>query len=297
MFVSYDDYRIFYHAARYGNLTQAAELLLSSQPNVTRSIRRLEEQLGVRLFERSNRGVRLTPEGEKLYARVSVAVEQIQLGEEELARERSLESGSVSIGATETAMHGTLLPVLQRFHADYPGVRIRISYYSTPQALSAVRSRSVDFAVITSSAHEPDSSLRERILLRFREHPVCGDAYDFLAQGARTLEELSRYPLISLGRDSCTYAFYNELFLQRRLCFQPDIEAAITDQILPMVACGLGIGFVPDFLLRNLPREHRVHLIALNEPIPFRYISLVQENGRTLNTAATRLISYLPADQ
>ena len=64
-----------------------------------------------------------------------------------------------------------------------------------------------------------------------------------------------------------------------------------------MVACGLGIGFVPDFLLRNLPREHRVHLIALNEPIPFRYISLVQENGRTLNTAATRLISYLPADQ
>lgn len=292
MYISYDDYRVFYYAARYENLTQAAQLLLSSQPNVTRCIRRLENQLGAQLFTRSNRGVQLTPEGKKLYARVSVAMEQLQLGEEELAQEKGLESGSVSIGATETAMHGLLLPVLQRFHTDYPGVRIRISYHSTPQALSAVRDRAVDFAVITSSG-EAGSGLKEHVLLRFQETPVCGEAYAALAQGVHTLEELSRLPLISLGRSSHTYAFYSELFLQKKLRFEPDIEAAIADQILPMVACGLGVGFVPDFLLRSLPESQRVYPILLDEPIPQRHISLIQENGRSLNTAARRLIEYL----
>ena len=112
MYISYDDYRVFYYAAKYENLTQAAELLLSSQPNVTRSIRRLEDQLGVRLFARSNRGVQLTPEGEKLYARVSVAMEQLQLGEEELARH------AVELGAGNGLPQG--LNGLEEMHEGSP---------------------------------------------------------------------------------------------------------------------------------------------------------------------------------
>ena len=103
MIVSYDAYRVFYTVARFGSFTKAASVLLASQPNLTRTIRNLESALGCTLFVRSNRGVSLTPEGEKLFARVSVACEQIQAGEEELASDRSLQSGVVSIGASETA--------------------------------------------------------------------------------------------------------------------------------------------------------------------------------------------------
>ena len=93
MIVSYDAYRVFYTVARFGSFTKAASVLLASQPNLTRTIRNLESALGCTLFVRSNRGVSLTPEGEKLFARVSVACEQIQAGEEELASDRSLQSG------------------------------------------------------------------------------------------------------------------------------------------------------------------------------------------------------------
>ena len=86
MLISYDAYRVFYTVARLGSFTKAAGALLSSQPNLTRTIRNLESALGCTLFVRSNRGAVLTPEGEKLFARVSVACEQIQAGEEELAR-------------------------------------------------------------------------------------------------------------------------------------------------------------------------------------------------------------------
>ena len=120
MIVSYDAYRVFYTVARFGSFTKAASVLLASQPNLTRTIRNLESALGCTLFVRSNRGVSLTPEGEKLFARVSVACEQIQAGEEELASDRSLQSGVVSIGASETALHGFLLPVLGAFHRAYP---------------------------------------------------------------------------------------------------------------------------------------------------------------------------------
>ena len=77
------------------------------------------------------------------------------------------------------------------------------------------------------------------------------------------------------------------------LADDPAIQAAITDQIPPMVACGLGIGFVPDFMLESLPKELHVRPIQLDEPIPPRHISLVQECDRTLSTAAMRLMHYL----
>ena len=71
MNISYDSYRVFYHAAKYGGFTQAANALGGNQSNITRTIKNLEAALGCKLFVRSNRGAQLTPEGKKLYAHVS----------------------------------------------------------------------------------------------------------------------------------------------------------------------------------------------------------------------------------
>ena len=73
MEINYDYYRIFYYVAKYKSFTQAANILMNNQPNITRSMNNLENQLGCRLFIRSNRGVTLTREGEKLYKHVTIA--------------------------------------------------------------------------------------------------------------------------------------------------------------------------------------------------------------------------------
>ena len=70
MYISYDYYRIFYYVAKCGSFTQAAKILMSNQPNLTRAIKSLESELGCTLFERSNKGVRLTEDGEKLYENI-----------------------------------------------------------------------------------------------------------------------------------------------------------------------------------------------------------------------------------
>ena len=127
MFISYDYYRIFYCVARYRSFTKAAGALMSNQPNVTRAIKNLENELGCTLFVRSNKGVELTPEGKMLFEHIKVAFDHIQAGEEELALDRSLKKGVVSIGASEVALHCLLLPILKRFHETYPGIKIRVS--------------------------------------------------------------------------------------------------------------------------------------------------------------------------
>ena len=99
--VNYEYYKIFYYVAKYSNFTRAARVLGSSQPNVTRAMNSLEQQMDCRLFIRTNRGVQLTPAGEHLYTRVSAAMIQLQAAEQELSADAGLEHGSISIGGAD----------------------------------------------------------------------------------------------------------------------------------------------------------------------------------------------------
>lgn len=292
MNISYDYYRVFYHVARCRSFTKAAGVMMNNQGNVTRIIRSLESALGCTLFVRSNRGAELTPEGAALFAHVQIAYEQLRAGEEELLAQRSLQSGLVRIGASQTALHGVLLPALSRFHKTYPGVHLRVSNHTTPQALESLKGRLVDLAVVTTpfSVQPP---LRAQPLRSFRDVAVCAPA---LAGGYRaplTPEALAACPLVSLGRDSTTYALYSTLFRRRGLHFAPDMEAATTDQILPMVKSGLGVGLVPDFFAQPALEAGEVCALALAEPLPQRQICLVRRTDERAAIAAETLARLL----
>ncbi len=292
MNINYDHYRIFYYVARYRSITRAADVLYSNQPNLTRTIRTLEKELGCTLFMRTNKGVKLTPDGEKLYEHISIAFEHIQAGEAEISMNRSLENGIISIGASEIALRSYLLPILNKYHQLYPGIRIKISNVSTPQALSMLKNRLVDLAFVTSPV-DTDAEVIEKKLKSFREVPICGEAFKELADSEESLslKELSEYPIIALGPKTSTFDFYFRQFFKQGCTFSPDIEAATADQIMPLVEHNLGIGFVPeDFLLSQ---SENVFEIPLDEPIEQRYVSLVKKRGRTPSLPAKELEKML----
>ena len=112
MSISYEHYRTFYYVGKYGNLTLAAKFLFSSQPNVSRTISMLEHEYGCRLVERSNRGVKLTPEGEKLYTFVQPAVEQLMQAEQSLSMLSELQHGTVTLGVSDTGLSEIVIPAL-----------------------------------------------------------------------------------------------------------------------------------------------------------------------------------------
>ena len=283
MYVTWDYYKVFYYVAKYQNFTKAARVLGSNQPNVTHTMNRLEEQLGCVLFIRSNRGVTLTPEGELLYARVSSAAVQIQEAEEELSASATLEHGSISISATETALNIYLSDKLRAFHEDFPKIRLRISNHSTPQAVQAVRNGEVDFAVVSTPA-EAEAPLNIVELESFREILVGGRTFTALASQTLSLKELSAYPLISLSEESMTRAFYRQFFLEHDAVLRPDTEAATTDQMLTLVRSELA--FVPEPMTRNALKSREIVQLTLREKIPARSVCLVYDRHRPLNTAA-----------
>ncbi|MDD7447131.1 MAG: LysR family transcriptional regulator, partial [Clostridiales bacterium] len=198
MYISYDYYRIFYYVARYGSITHAAKLLLNSQPNLTRAIKTLESELGCPLFIRNNRGMALTSEGERLFDRVAVAMENIEAGEAEIIASRNMEKGSVYVAASELALHCALLPVLKAYRAQHPGVRLKISNHSTPQAADAIKNGTADIAVVTTPTL-PAAAIEEISVCKFREVAVCGSAYSDLFKSKISIAELLAHPIISLG--------------------------------------------------------------------------------------------------
>ena len=289
MNISYDYYKIFYYVAKCGSFTQAANILLTGQPNLTRAIKILEAELGCTLLERTNKGVTLTDEGEKLYEDIAVAIEHIAAGEERIRANKSLEKGFVSIGATEIALRSFLLPILNRYCSSYPGIRVKIVNVSTPQALMMMKGGLVDFAVLTTPM-EPSGLFTERVLKDFREVAVCGEFFRSLSEGAPlSLSELCEYPIVSLGNKTSTYEYYMKHFIQHGASFSVDIEAATADQLLPLIKHNLGIGFVPEDFLSENAETKGIYRIPLINDMPMRSISMVKKKNHTLSLPAREL--------
>lgn len=290
--VVYDYYRIFYYVAQYKSFTRAAEVLGNNQPNITRCMNNLENELNCQLFVRSNRGVRLTPEGQKLYEHVAIAFEQLQMGEDELQNDRSLESGMVTIGASETTLQLRLLDTLEAFHNQYPHVRLKISNHSTPQAVSALENGLVDFAIVTTPLTSK-KDLQIMPLSSFREILIGGHKYRELAKETQTLESIRDIPLISLVANTGSRELYEKYYYQHNLPFHPDMEAATTDQIFPMIKHNLGVGFYPEVLAEEPISRGEIVQIRLAEAVPVRKVCLVYDRTRPQSVAVKKLIAIL----
>ena len=272
MNISYEAYRVFYYTAKTRSFTQAANALGNSQPNITRIIKNLERELGCTLFLRNNRHVELTAEGETLYRHVSAAFEQLQAGEEALLRGGGLDGGILRIAATEIALHVFLLPVLSRFRGRYPGVHIRLFNGSTPAAIDELKNGLADLAFVTSPIDMTDK-LRSTPLTEVQEIA------------------LAEYPMISLGADGSAYRLYRQFFAEHHVPFEPDIEAATADQILPMVKANLGIGFVPASFPSEEDWGHSIYRIDLTETVPLRKVCMVESTQHPAAAAVRELKS------
>ena len=119
-------YRVFYTVAKHKHMTKASEELHISQPAISQSIKKLEEQLGGTLFLRSNKGMELTEEGKMLYEYIKGALELINNAENDFTSFKDLSKGEIKIGCSTTLTKLILMDALKDFHKDYPNISIII---------------------------------------------------------------------------------------------------------------------------------------------------------------------------
>ena len=292
MDINFEYYKIFYYVAKYRNITKAAAALGSSQPNVTRVMKLLEAQLNCRLFIRGTRGISLTKEGEILGSHVEIACRHLLDAQEEIGGQDLMKGGTVEIGATETALHLFLIKALYDFRRDYPAIRIRIHNDTTPEIVRRLLDGRQDLAVITGPYEVPGAALCEKIL-DFREVLVGGTQYEALCREPFKLEDVKKYPWVSLGRGSATYEMYRNFFIEHKIDFEPDMEVATSDLMLPLIENNFGIGFVPKELAEPLLREGRLVQIETDTFLPARSLQIVSDKGRGRSLAADTLYKFL----
>ncbi|MDE6015340.1 MAG: LysR family transcriptional regulator [Acetatifactor sp.] len=289
MSVSYEHYKIFYYVGKYKSFSKAAKALNNSQPNITRTMNNLEIELGCKLFIRSNKGVALTSEGEKLFLHAQAAHEQLQMGEAEINFSKGLHNERISIGfsigITEILLHDKILPLLRDYHHLYPGTHIQIINNSTPSLVSAVSDGLIDMAVVTSFSNS-NLNLHETILNSFQDILIAGPSFSHLKDKKLTLADLVQYPIINLWQGTETFEFYKNIFTLHGLPFEPEIETATTDQVLSFVKNDMGIGFISPEYAKTSLQKNEVFQINLTENIPIRNISLIHDIGRPVNLAA-----------
>lgn len=292
MNISFESYKIFYYVAKYKSITKAANALYSNQPNISRCIHKLEADLKCKLFERSNKGVTLTPEGNSLYEHVKIAIEQIMEAEQELLKQEELEFGSISIGVTESALNIFLLKKLELFHRKYPNIHLRISNHSTPQAIRALDQGLVDFSIVVTPTIIP-SYLKQTSLLDFKDILVGGIQYASLGKSIHSLNEIIQYPMIMLGKDTMTYAFFSQFYFNHKLELSSEFEVATMDQVLPLVQHNLGLGYLPYPYAKEYIEKKEIVSIPLKETIPMRKVVLIEDKRKPLSIASKAFIQTL----
>ena len=295
MSVSFDSYKIFYYAAKYGNITAAARALFLSQPTVSQCILNMEHELNCTLFIRSKKGVTLTPEGDILYKHVSIACRHIWEAEEEINSAIHLSDGTIRIGATETTLHHYLLPYLKNFKENYPDIKLKISNSNTPSALKALSAGLIDFAIIVTDSKYPEN-YQVYPLSEFQDILIGGSKYKELCSHPLSLDELCSYPLICMEPGTVTRQFLDDFFISHGARLSPDIELETTDLITPIAENNLGIGFVPYDFARQKLEQKKVFELPLAEKIPPRRICLVLSEEHPLSSAASLFTKMLRSD-
>lgn len=204
-------YPVFCEAARCGSISGAAKRLYVSQPAVSNAVAQLEASLGVKLFNRSSRGITLTEEGQVLYEHVCRSLEQLERGEDKLRAMNGLEGGVLRVGASDMTLKFFLLDYIERFKQNYPLVRITVTNAPTPRSLRSLREGIIDFAVV-SGPLEPESGVACLRVRDVRDIAVATERYAALYPNGATPAELCRHPLIMLEEGTSTRQLSRQLY-------------------------------------------------------------------------------------
>jgi len=281
--------RAFCEVVRTGSITLAAQKLFLSQPSVTLQIQAMERELNVTVFERRGPVLKLTPDGETLYALAKPLVEGIDSLQENFAAQHGkLDSGELNIGAGESTILYILPEAVRRFVSTYPKIQLKIHNETGRDGLKMLRADEIDFAVGSMLDVPEDITYQpvvtfDPVLITPLDHP--------LAQNPNvTLEKISQYGLILPPRHLSTWRMVKYVFQQHNLTFTVTLEAGGWEVIKKYVELGMGISIVTDICLTG---NEKLAYIPLNQYFPQRGYGLVLRKGKFLSPQARRFVEIL----
>ena len=258
-------YRIFYTVANTGNISKAAKELYISQPAISKSIQKLEESVGCKLFSRSSRGVVLTDEGKLLYEHVSEAFETLTMGEEKLKRSIELGVGHLKIGVSSTLCKYMLLPYLKEFIRQNPHISISISCQSTNDTLKLLEDNKIDIGLIGKP--ENLKNIHFDFLEEIEDIFVAAKDYlrNLKARGIQKDHILQSSTLMLLDKNNMTRQYIDDYLQENQIIIKDSIDISDMDLLIDFARIGVGVACV----IKNFVREDLENGTLVEIPLGF----------------------------
>jgi DNA-binding transcriptional LysR family regulator len=239
----------FLHVAREKSFSRAAHKLFRTQPAVSIAIKRLEEELGEILFDRSAKGGELTDAGRAL---LSYAHRMLNLREEALeavADYRRMLGGSLTIGANESTSLYLLPPLLLRYREAFPQIRINVQRHLSERIPMEVLERNLDFGFL--SFEPPQASLESLVVHRDELVLVAAPSHPFAGRKDVALRDLGRETFVAHNARTPARTQIIELFAKHRTPLNIALELATLETIKDFVRLGEGLAILPRLSVRD----------------------------------------------
>ncbi len=293
--VNLDLYRVFYTVAKCGSLTRAAEALYISQPAVSQSVKQLENQLGVSLFNRTHRGMELSAQGGKLiFDEVERALALLQAAEARIAETKEKATGVIRIGASDTIFEYFLADKLVCFHERFPAVKIELQADFTPTTIEKLKADACDVAFVNLPIEAHADLLLRGDCMRLNDVFVVGEKYRALAEsGAFSLTELRKYPLVVMDKNTVARKALENFLNTHGVEHSSAIEVGSWELMKRLVSHGMGIGVIPREYARSELTAETLFELSVDPPLPTRSIGMLLPKNKSVPYALHCFIDSL----
>lgn len=284
----------FLTAAQTQNFRKAAEICLVAQPALSRQIAALESELGVQLFRRVKQRVVLTSEGQDFATYVRAALDQLQQGQQAMARLQDGEHGTIYIGSIEPLTTAFLPNIFPIFHQRYPYIQLKVRVNRTDNLLKLIEQGELDLGLIFNPSVRPEILVVQEL---FRQPLQVMVSIDHpLAQHkvrSVTLKQLRHEPIFLLGETSRLRHAVERAFTAQGFRLQPIVEIESVAGLKEMVRHGKGITFMLSALLYPGEIDREVVLLPIEDVTEEFVFALVYHRFRHISQPARHFINTI----
>lgn len=278
----------FHVVARLQHFTRAAETLSVSQSALSRSIARLENELGVKLFERKGRGIELNRYGRLFYAKTSLSLQQLEQAKQEVADLLDQDHGTISFAFLKSLGASFVPQLLGDFLGQYPRVQFELFQNATNAMLDQLEAGDIDFCLSTITETRP--AVEWQHLWTDRLYAFVPAAHALAGRETVSPRELAAHRLIALKPGYGTRAIMDQLFARAGSAPQLMFEGEEIVTLVGFVRAGLGVAVLPP--LQGVDLEGVVRL-PIDDPACIRTIGLAWNADGYLSPVAKRFKAFL----
>ncbi len=256
--------RYFIQVAKLEHVTQAAEVLMVSQPFLTKIIRQLEEELGVDLFDHVGRKIQLNEFGKAFYIRAQKILHDLESAQSELNEM----SGRVQNTITMITNVGLYMPeLLAKFHKAYPNLTIEQTSAKRLRIIESLRDGSADFALVAPMLEpDPDDLIHTEVVINDTAYALLPPHHPLKNRDSIHITELDKENYITAPKGYGMRDSMDERFARHNVCPHVVIETADTSAASKYVYPGLGFALLPkSVVIRNPELRKEAILVTGND--------------------------------